>query len=94
MKILTFIAAAAAAVLSVPAASATVAAPATITAAAFVASATALPQDGRRWERTERRTERRTVRRSHRRAYTRTVCTRKWRGGHRVRVCRKVRYYR
>jgi Ni/Co efflux regulator RcnB len=92
MKMLTLVAAAAAALLAVPAASASTAtAPATITAAAFAASATALPQDGRRWDRHERRTERR---RHHRRAYYRSVCTRKWRNGHRTRVCRRVRYYR
>jgi hypothetical protein len=28
------------------------------------------------------------------RAYWRTVCTTKWRHGHRQRVCRKVRYWR
>lgn len=91
MKILTLIAAAAAAVLAVPTASAATApAPGVISVASFAASAPAA-QSGR-WER-ERRYERRTTNR-HRRAYWRTNCTRKWRNGHRVRVCRKVRYWR
>lgn len=33
-------------------------------------------------------------RRWHKRVYYRTVCTTKWRHGHRQRDCRKVRYYR
>jgi hypothetical protein len=87
MKILTLVAAMAAAVLTVPAASATaVAGPGAVSIASFAAGAPAA-QSGR-WER-ERRYERR-----HRRAYYRTVCTRKWRSGHRVRICRKVRYWR
>ena len=32
--------------------------------------------------------------RHHRRVYYRTVCKTKWRHGHRVRTCRKVRYWR
>jgi len=88
MKILTLVAAAAAAVLTVPAASAAaVTAPGAISIASFAASAPAA-QSGR-WER-----ERRYERRGHRRSYWRTVCSRKWRNGHRVRICRKVRYWR
>ena len=87
MKILTLVAAMATASLTVPAASAaTAATPGAVSIASFAASAPAA-QSGR-WER-ERRYERR-----HRRAYYRTVCTRKWRSGHRVRICRKVRYWR
>jgi Ni/Co efflux regulator RcnB len=94
MKILTLIAAAAAAMLAVPAASAaTAAAPSAITAAAFAASSATkmVVQDGRRYDRDDRR---RGYDRRHRRVVWRTVCTRKWRNGHRVRTCRKVRYYR
>ena len=92
MKIITLVAAAAAAILTVPAASAAPAAAPAITAEAFAASATAgLVQDGRRWDRDDRR---RGYDRRHRRAYYRSVCTRKWRNGHRIRVCRKGRYYR
>jgi Ni/Co efflux regulator RcnB len=89
MKILTLVAAAAAAILAVPAASAAPAAPGVVSVASFAASAPAA--QSRSWER-ERRYERRTNK--HRRAYYRNTCTRKWRNGHRVRVCRKVRYYR
>jgi hypothetical protein len=87
MKILTLVAAVAAAVLTVPAASAaTVTGPGAGSIASFATSAPAAQSS--RWER-ECRYERR-----HRRAYYRTVCTRKWRNGHRVRICRKVRYWR
>ena len=86
MKILTLVAVAAAAVLAVPAASAS----AVPSAAAIWTAAAPAVQDHRRWDRNERRYERRV----HRRSYWRTTCTRKWRNGHRVRVCRKVRYYR
>jgi hypothetical protein len=90
MKTLGLLAAAAAAFLVVPAASAApvASAPAApVTASAIAASAqvrVVVREDrrGRRWNR------------GHRRAHWRTVCTRKWRHGRSVRVCRKVRTWR
>lgn len=86
MKTLGLIAAAAAAMLFVPAASAaTVAAPATaVTASAMAASAQV-----RVVVREDR--GRRHYRGHGRRAKWRTVCTRRWRHGRSVRVCRQVR---
>lgn len=90
MRTIGLIAAAAAAMLLAPAASAApvAASPATpVTATAIAASAqvrVVVREDrrGRRWNR------------GHRRAHWRTVCTRKWRHGRSVRVCRKVRSWR
>ncbi|RZL01140.1 MAG: hypothetical protein EOP36_12680 [Rubrivivax sp.] len=89
MKTIAILAAAAAAMFAIPAASAApvAAAPiAPIAATAIAGSGAALVsvQDRRH----------RNWRGHGRRAYWRTVCTRKWRHGRSVRVCRKVRGWR
>ena len=88
MKTLGMIAAAAAAMLLAPAAAsaAPVAAPATPVTASAIASSAQV----RVVVREDRRT-RRHYRGPGRRSYSRRVCTRQWRHGRSVRVCRQVR---
>ena len=93
MKTLGFLAAAAAAMLVVPAASAApmAGAPAPVTASAIASSSPTAAlhlavsgDSAQRWR----------DRRHHRRASWRRVCNNRWRNGHRVRVCRRVRGWR
>ncbi|MBO9622692.1 MAG: hypothetical protein J7500_08260 [Sphingomonas sp.] len=94
MKILVLAAAAAAAVLATPAASAAPIPAVSLSEATYGTVAAGAQERG--WDRNDRRyhDNRRYRDRRHRRAHWKTVCTRQWRHGHRVRVCRKVRVWR
>ncbi|RYD55378.1 MAG: hypothetical protein EOP60_06245 [Sphingomonadales bacterium] len=87
MKILGIVAAAAAAMLFVPAASA---APVSAPASPITASAIAESGQVRVVVREDRRRHR-GWNRGHRRAAWRRVCTNRWRNGRSVRICRNVR---
>ena len=91
MKTLGLLAAAAAAMLVAPAASA---APMAAPAAPVTASAIAASAQVRVVVRQNRGHHRGWRNRHHRRAAWRRVCNNRWRHGHRVRVCRNVRYWR
>ncbi|HEX8302469.1 hypothetical protein [Sphingomonas sp.] len=91
MKTFAILAAAAAAMFAVPASAATVtAAPSTVVTATALASSAQVRVVVR-----ENRGRHRGWSRGHnRRASWRRVCNNRWRNGHRVRVCRNVRYWR
>ncbi len=89
MKTLGLIAAAAAAMIAIPA----TASAAPVSAPSAAVSAAALAPSAQ--VHVTVRTDRHMQRRHHaRRAYWRKVCTNRWSHGHRVRTCRNVRYWR
>ena len=90
MRTLGLVAAAAAVMLFVPAANA-----APVSAPATPVNASAIAESGQ--VRVGVREDRRRPRgwnRGHRRVAWRRVCTNRWRNGHRVRICRNIRYRR
>lgn len=102
MKTIAFLTAAAAALFAIPTASAAPVAATSSSATLVTASAIAANTQSRVVVREHRRTQynrhgrydRHNRYNRHRRASWRRVCTNRWRHGHRVRVCRNVRYWR